>query len=82
MVVDEGRLRLRNRIYREVFGPAWMKKHLPVNRARVVVTSAAILAVVALVLALFFIYSGHVVDPTLTRVRILLDVRTMEFVLC
>jgi hypothetical protein len=58
VVVDEGRLRLRNRIYREVFDVAWMKKYQPINRTRIVVAGATIVILAALALALFFMYSG------------------------
>lgn len=64
----EGRLEVRNRIYRTVFDPAWVRKNLPQSRMRQVALLSSLLAIAAFIIASYAIYQRQI-QPSLTYVE-------------
>lgn len=49
---EDGVLRVRNRIYREVFNEEWVARHLPVNWRRRMIKAAAVLAATLFIISI------------------------------
>jgi Tol biopolymer transport system component len=63
--VSQGRLEVRNRIYRTVFDWGWVRKNLPESRTRRIALVTSLLAVLALIVAGYAIYQRQI-QPSLT----------------
>lgn len=66
--VSQGRLVVRNRIYRTVFDADWVRRNLPQTRTRQIALLASLLAVVAFMVAGYAIYQRQI-QPSLTYVE-------------
>lgn len=64
----QGRLEVRNRIYRTVFDLAWVRRNLPYSRTRQIALLTSLLAVVAFAIAGYAIYQRQI-QPSLTYVE-------------
>jgi len=64
----QGKLDVRNRIYRTVFDWDWVRRNLPQSRTRQIAMLTSLLAVVALVIAAYAIYQRQI-QPALTYVE-------------
>lgn len=63
--VSQGRLEVRNRIYRTVFDLEWVRKNLPESRTRLIALLTSLLALVAFIVAGYSIYQRQI-QPSLT----------------
>lgn len=66
--VSQGRLEVRNRIYRTVFDLDWVQRNLPESRTRRIALLASLLATIAFIVAGFAIYQQQR-QPSLTYVE-------------
>jgi Tol biopolymer transport system component len=66
--VSQGRLEVRNRIYRTVFDLVWVQRNLPESRTRRIALLASLLAVLAFIVAGYAIYQRQI-QPSLTYVE-------------
>jgi len=66
--ISQGRLGVRNRIYRTVFDPNWVRRNLPEIRTRRITLFTTLLAIAALIVAAYAIYQSQI-QPSLTYVE-------------
>ena len=64
----QGTLEVRNRIYRTVFDPAWVRRNLPQSRTRQVALLTSLLAIAAFIIAGYAIYQRQI-QPARTYVE-------------